>query len=48
VTAALLRELGAAAEPGADAEALDRVGLAEVRGGGQRVGEIRVLLGRGR
>ena len=47
VTVALLRELGAAAEPGADAETLDRVGLAEVRGGGQRVGEIRVLLGRG-
>jgi len=46
LTVALLRELGAAGEPGADAAALDRAGLAEVRGGGQRVGEIRVVLGR--
>jgi len=45
VTAALLRRLGAAGEPGADLAALDRVGLAEVKGGGQRVGEIRVTLG---
>jgi L-asparaginase II len=45
VTVALLRNLGAAGEPGADVAALDRVGLAEVRGGGQRVGEIRVTLG---
>jgi L-asparaginase II len=44
VTVALLRNLGAAGEPGADVAALDRVGLAEVRGGGQRVGEIRVTL----
>ena len=46
LTVALLRELGGAGEPGADAAALDRAGLAEVRGGGQRVGEIRVVLGR--
>jgi L-asparaginase II len=45
VTVALLRRLGAAGEPGADVAALDRVGLAEVKGGGQRVGEIRVTLG---
>ena len=45
LTVALLRELGAAGEPGADAAALDRAGLAEVKGGGQRVGEIRVTLG---
>jgi len=45
VTVALLRRLGAAGEPGTDLAALDRVGLAEVRGGGQRVGEIRVRLG---
>ncbi|HEY2488483.1 MAG TPA: asparaginase [Streptosporangiaceae bacterium] len=44
VTVALLRRLGAAGEPGADVAALDRVGLAEVRGGGRRVGEIRVTL----
>jgi hypothetical protein len=42
---ALLRRLGAAGEPGADVAALDRAGLAEVKGGGQRVGEIRVTLG---
>lgn len=46
VTVALLRRLGAAGEPGADVAALDRVGLTEVKGGGQRVGEIRVTLGR--
>jgi L-asparaginase II len=45
VTVALLRKLGAAGEPGADVATLDRVGLAEVKGGGQRVGEIRVTLG---
>ena len=45
VTVALLRRLGAAGEPGADVAALDRAGLAEVKGGGQRVGEIRVTLG---
>ena len=45
LTVALLRRLGAAGEPAADAAALDRIGLAEVRGGGQRVGEIRVRLG---
>jgi L-asparaginase II len=44
VTVALLRRLGAAGEPGTDVAALDRVGLAEVRGGGQPVGEIRVRL----
>jgi L-asparaginase II len=46
VTVALLRALGAAAEPGVDAAALERVALAEVTGGGERVGEIRVVLGR--
>ena len=45
LTVALLRRLGAAGEPVADGAALDRVGLAEVKGGGQRVGEIRVRLG---
>jgi L-asparaginase II len=44
VTVALLRRLGAAGEPGADVAALDRVGLAEVKGGGRRVGEIRATL----
>jgi L-asparaginase II len=44
VTVALLHRLGAAGEPGADVAALDRVGLAEVKGGGRRVGEIRVTL----
>lgn len=49
VTVALLRRLGAADEPDADVAALDRAGLAEVKGGGQRVGEIRVRLdGQGR
>ncbi len=46
VTVALLRALGAAAEPGVDGDALERVALAEVTGGGERVGEIRVVLGR--
>ena len=45
LTVALLRRLGAAGEPGRRRGALDRVGLAEVKGGGQRVGEIRVRLG---
>jgi len=45
VTVALLRALGADAEPGADVGALERVALAEVLGGGQRVGEIRVVIG---
>jgi len=45
VTVALLRRLGAAGEPGADVAALDRAGLAVVKGGGRRVGEIRVRLG---
>jgi L-asparaginase II len=45
VTVALLRVLGAAGGPGVDTAALDRVALAEVRGGGERVGEIRVTLG---
>ena len=44
LTVALLRALGAEAGPGVDAEALDRLALAEVLGGGERVGEIRVLL----
>ena len=44
VTVALLRRLGAAGDPGADVAALDRVGLAEVKGGDHRVGEIRVTL----
>jgi len=45
VTVALLQALGAAAGPGVDAEALERVALAEVTGGGRRVGEIRAVLG---
>jgi L-asparaginase II len=48
VTVALLRALGAADGPGVDTRALERVALAEVRGGSQRVGEIRVVLGGGR
>ena len=44
LTVALLRALGAADLPGTDTAALDRVGLAEVTGGGQRVGEIRAVL----
>lgn len=44
LTVALLRALGAEAGPGVNAEALDRLALAEVLGGGERVGEIRVLL----
>jgi L-asparaginase II len=45
VTVALLRALGAAAGPGVDTAALERIALVEVRGGGERVGEIRVVLG---
>jgi L-asparaginase II len=44
VTVALLRALGAAAEPGVDTAALERIALVEVRGGGERVGEIRAVL----
>ena len=44
LTVALLHALGAADLPGTDTAALDRVGLAEVTGGGQRVGEIRAVL----
>jgi L-asparaginase II len=46
VTVALLRALGAAAEPGVDTAALERIALVEVRGGGERVGEIRAVLDR--
>ena len=45
VTVALLRALGAADGPGVDRDALDRAGLAEVMGGDERVGEVRVSLG---
>jgi L-asparaginase II len=41
VTVALLRELGAGREPGADAAALRRLAATEVLGGGRVVGEIR-------
>ena len=41
VTVALLRELGAEREPGADAAALRRLAATEVLGGGRVVGEIR-------
>jgi L-asparaginase II len=44
VTVALLRALGAAGEPGVDAATLERVARADVKGGGQPVGEIRVAL----
>ena len=44
LTVALLRRLGAAGER-TPTRPLDRAGLAEVKGGGQRVGEIRVRLG---
>jgi L-asparaginase II len=46
LTVALLRELGAAGEPGVDTAALDRTGRVDVKGGGQPVGEIRVVLNR--
>jgi len=41
VTVALLRRLGADAEPGADRAALDSLATTEVTGGGQVVGEIK-------
>jgi L-asparaginase II len=41
VTAALLRELGAETEPGADVDALAALASSPVYGGGQVVGEIR-------
>lgn len=44
VTVALLHALGAAAEPGVDTAVLDEVALVEVLGGGERAGEIRVVL----
>jgi L-asparaginase II len=44
VTVALLRELGAESEPGADAAALAELALTEVTGGGEPVGEIRATL----
>lgn len=45
LTIALLRALGADARPGADLAALGQVALAPVTGGGERVGEIRPVLG---
>jgi L-asparaginase II len=44
VSVALLRALGAAAEPGVDVAALDRAGHVDVLGGGEPVGEIQVAL----
>ncbi len=44
VTVALLRELGAESEPGADAAALAELARTEVTGGGEPVGEIRATL----
>jgi L-asparaginase II len=44
VTVALLRTLGTAGQPGVDVAALDRIGHIEVKGGGEPVGEIRVVL----
>jgi L-asparaginase II len=44
VSVALLRALGAAGEPGVDDAALADIGLIEVLGGGERVGEIRAVL----
>jgi L-asparaginase II len=44
VTVALLRELGADSEPGADAAALAALARTEVTGGGQPVGEVRATL----
>jgi L-asparaginase II len=44
VTVALLRELGAEAEPGADVAALAALASAEVAGGGEPVGEVRATL----
>jgi len=45
VTVALLRELGAAAEPGADVAALAGLATSPVYGGGRVVGEIRAAAG---
>jgi len=44
VTAALLRELGAQTEPGADIDALAALATSPVYGGGQVVGEVRAVL----
>ena len=44
VTVGLLRELGAAAEPGADLDVLAGLATTPVFGGGQVVGEIRATL----
>jgi L-asparaginase II len=44
VTVALLCELGAESEPGADAAALAELAFTEVTGGGEPVGEIRATL----
>jgi L-asparaginase II len=44
LTVALLRALGAAAEPGADSAALDRIAAVPVLGGDRVVGEVRVKL----
>jgi L-asparaginase II len=44
VTVALLRELGAESEPGADAAALAELARTEITGGGEPVGEIRATL----
>jgi L-asparaginase II len=43
--AAALRRSGVLDEPGVDAAAVRRTGVVEILGGGQRVGEIRALLG---
>jgi L-asparaginase II len=43
VTVALLRRLGAGAEPGADQTVLDELGASPVTGGGREVGEIRAV-----
>jgi L-asparaginase II len=44
VTVAILRELGAASEPGADLTRLDELGATAVTGGGEVVGEVRATL----
>ena len=44
VTVALLRALGADADPGADQPVLDGLASPEVLGGGRKVGEIRAVL----
>jgi L-asparaginase II len=45
VTVGLLRELGAAAQPGADPDALTALATTPVYGGGEVVGEIRATSG---